>query len=219
MIIGISGMISSGKSSLSDKLQKHYENAKLLHEFDENDEVFNTFLKWLYEKKPDLTIGFQSYIVESHSTKFNQMMKDYLASNPNMQKDHIFLDRFSLEHYIFAKIILQQKGERYLKAYDALFEHLITEDELPDIAIYLDINFDTFQKRIFQRGRASEVDNWEANYDYFKHLHANYYSTFLELCKKYNLKRVVIDTNNMTEEQVMQKAIEIIDNYAKDFKK
>ncbi|CRH45571.1 Uncharacterised protein [Mycoplasmopsis arginini] len=45
MIIGISGMIAAGKSSLSEKLVEHYPNSLLLHEFEENDEVFNTFLK------------------------------------------------------------------------------------------------------------------------------------------------------------------------------
>ncbi|MBN0919468.1 deoxynucleoside kinase [[Mycoplasma] gypis] len=214
MIIGISGMISSGKSSLSEKLHKEYKTSKMLIEFDEDDEVFNTFLKWLYEKKPDLTIGFQSYIVESHSTKFNKVIDDYQAQGLNPKKDHIFLDRFSLEHYIFAKINLMQKGKRYLEAYDALFEHLITEHELPDLAIFLDINFETFKKRIFQRGRKSEIDNWEKNIDYFKILHESYLATFEELAKKYNLKYEVIDTNNLTEQEVLAKAKEIIEKYS-----
>ncbi|MGV2393630.1 UNVERIFIED_CONTAM: deoxynucleoside kinase [Campylobacter lari] len=45
MLIGISGMISSGKSTLTKKLHEYYKGSKQLKEFEENDEVFNTFLK------------------------------------------------------------------------------------------------------------------------------------------------------------------------------
>ncbi len=216
MIIGISGMIAAGKSSLSEKLHKHYETSMMLHEFDEDDEVFNTFLKWLYEKKPNLTIGFQSYIVENHSSKFIEMSTKYKEMGLNAKNDHIFLDRFSIEHYIFAKLILQEKDKRYLEAYDALFEKLISKDELPDLSIFLDINFETFKKRIFERGRESEVDNWEANYDYFKNLHENYLKIFKEIAQKFNLNYVILDTNNLNEKQVLAEAIQIIENYSKE---
>ncbi|TPE57419.1 deoxynucleoside kinase [[Mycoplasma] falconis] len=215
MIIGISGMIAAGKSSLSEKLHKHYKTSLMLHEFEEDDEVFNTFLKWLYEKKPNLTIGFQSYIVENHSTKFTEIVKKYTENNYKYENDHIFLDRFSIEHYIFAKLILAEKGQRYLDAYDALFERLISEEELPDLAIFLDINFDTFKKRILKRGRESEVNNWEQNYEYFKNLHTNYLKIFKEIAQRFNLNYVILDTNNLTQKEVLEEAIKIIDEAAK----
>ncbi|AZG68821.1 deoxynucleoside kinase [Mycoplasma struthionis] len=211
MVIGISGMIAAGKSSLAEKLHKHYKSSFMLHEFDEDDEVFNTFLKWLYEKKPNLTIGFQTYIAENHSAKFAEIMDKYHEANLNYAKDHVFLDRFSLEHYIFAKLILLEKSEKYLEAYDALFEKLVTSEELPNLAIYLDISFDTFKKRIFERGRETEVDNWDENYEYFKNLHANYLKIFKEIAQRFNLNYIIIDTNNLTEEQVFDKALEIIE--------
>ncbi|AWX42815.1 Deoxyguanosine kinase [Metamycoplasma cloacale] len=213
MIIGISGMIAAGKSSLSEKLHKHYSSSIMLHEFEEDDEVFNTFLKWLYEKKPNLTIGFQSYIVENHSTKFTEIVKKFNEIERHYEKDHIFLDRFSIEHYIFAKLILKEKGQRYLDAYDALFEKLISKEELPNLAIYLDISFETFKQRIFQRGRESEVDNWELNYEYFKNLHANYLTIFKEIAERFNLTYEIIDTNNKTEEEVFNEAISIIEKH------
>ncbi|MCU9932500.1 deoxynucleoside kinase [Mycoplasmopsis cynos] len=45
MLIGISGMISSGKSTLSQKLNEHYKSSMILEEYDENNVVFNTFFK------------------------------------------------------------------------------------------------------------------------------------------------------------------------------
>ena len=192
MIIGISGMIAAGKSSLSEKLHKYYKTSMMLHEFEEDDEVFNTFLKWLYENKPNLTIGFQSYIVENHSSKFAEILTKFESMKLDEIRDHIFLDRFSVEHYIFAK--------------------LITKSELPNFSIFLDISFDTFKKRIFQRGRESEINNFSENYEYFKNLHENYFKIFKEIAKRFKLKYYIIDTNNKTEEEVFLEAINIIDN-------
>lgn len=212
MIIGISGMIAAGKSSLSEKLHNYYKTSIMLHEFEEDDDVFNTFLKWLYENKPNLTIGFQSYIIENHSTKFAQLIEDFNKLKLNKINDHIFLDRFSVEHYIFAKLILSKKEKKYLEAFDALFAKLITKSELPDFALFLNISFDTFRKRIFQRGRKSEIENFDANYSYFKQLHESYFEIFKQIAKKFNLKYFVIDTDGLTENQVFDKAIEIINH-------
>ncbi|AZZ65513.1 deoxynucleoside kinase [Metamycoplasma phocicerebrale] len=216
MVIGISGMIAAGKSSLSQKLAKYFPNSLLLHEFEENDEVFNTFLKWLYEKKPNLTIGFQSYIIENHSSKFNEIYEQ-LKKMPEENR-HLFLDRFSIEHYIFAKLILKQKEAKYLEGYDALFSKLITKKELPDLVIFLDISFDTFKKRIFERGRKTEIDNWDSNYAYFKNLHENYFKLFKELAEKYNLNFKIVDTNDLTENQVFKKVLTIIEEEQKNEK-
>ncbi|SYV90061.1 Deoxyguanosine kinase, partial [Metamycoplasma alkalescens] len=105
-----------------------------------------------------MTIGFQSYIIENHSDKFANIFKE-LQTKENKDR-HLFLDRFSVEHYIFAKIILEQKNKKYLEAYDALFSKLITKEELPELVIFLNINFNTFKKRIFERGRKEEIENW-----------------------------------------------------------
>ena len=212
MVVGISGMIAAGKSSLTEKLHKHYDKSLLLHEFEEDDEVFNTFLKWLYENKPNLTIGFQSYIVENHSAKFEMIIEEFKKQKLDPKNDLILLDRFSIEHYVFAKLILSKKSMKYLQGYDALFQHLIRKTELPDFAIYLDISFDTFKKRIFERGRDSEVNNFEQNKAYFEELYANYFKIFKEIAGRFGLKYYVIDTNNLTEKEVMHKAIEIINN-------
>ncbi|WGI36953.1 deoxynucleoside kinase [Mesomycoplasma lagogenitalium] len=215
MIIGISGMISSGKSTLTTNLVKKFDNSEMLLEFNENDEVFNTFLRWFYEQKENLTIGFQTYIIENHSSIFVKKISEFHEKNKkNKVKGHFFLDRFSLEHYIFAKINLAHKEEKYMRAYDLAFKELITESELPDLAIFLDLNFETFKKRFFKRDRSVETDNWEKNKNYFETLYKNYKSIFIQLCKDYNLKYEIIDTNNLTEEQVQKEAEKIINYYA-----
>ncbi|SYV92542.1 Deoxyguanosine kinase, partial [Mycoplasmopsis synoviae] len=47
MIVAVSGMISSGKSTLVKKLNSHYENNSLyLDEYKKDDEIFSTMLRW-----------------------------------------------------------------------------------------------------------------------------------------------------------------------------
>ncbi|WP_406617044.1 deoxynucleoside kinase [Mycoplasmopsis adleri] len=219
MLIGISGMISSGKSTLTKNLTRHYRTSIMLEEFEENNEVFNTFLKWLYEKQPNLTMGFQAYVVENHTTKLNELIDEFNLLGKDWHSDHIFLDRFSIEHYIFAHVNLKPKGKKYLQGYDALFEHLITKDETPDLAIYLDMTWDTFKKRLFERGRKVEIDNFYANEEYFKELFDVYKKLFEKQAKKYNLNYFVIKTDNLNEKQVLEEAIKIIDNYYSTYKR
>ncbi|WP_029608881.1 deoxynucleoside kinase [Mycoplasma simbae] len=213
MLIGISGMIGSGKSVLTKKLLQHYPSSIMLKEFEEDDEVFNQFLEWLYNKTPNLTIGFQSYVVESHTSKLAELMQKFNELGKKHSKDHVFLDRFSIEHYIFANVNLTPKGQRYLDGYDALFNELITEDETPDLAIYLDMSFETFKKRLFARGREVETQNYAQNEEYFKHLHSVYRTIFESQAKKFGMDYIIIDTNNLSEEEVLQKAVQIISDF------
>ena len=145
------------------------------------------------------------------SEYFADVIKEFNEKKLDKIKDHIFLDRFSVEHYIFAKLILSKKEKKYLEAYDALFSKLISKEELPDFAIYLDITFDTFKKRIFERGRESEINNWNENLDYFKELHENYLTIFKEIAAKFGMKYIIIDTNNKTEKEVFNEAVKIIE--------
>ncbi|QZX48923.1 deoxynucleoside kinase [Mycoplasma sp. E35C] len=213
MLIGISGMVASGKSVLSKRIHEHYKTSMLLKEFKENDVVFNKFLEWLYEKQPNTEISFQAYICENHSTKLEEIWQEFKRTNKNPDHDHIIVDRFCIEHNIFATLILSKKGEKFLNAYQSMFDAMIDEKEIPDIAIFLDLNFENFKKRLFLRNRDVEVVNFDQNLEYWKELHQNYRKKFEFLCNKYKVNAYYIDTNNLTEEEVFQKAIEIIDNH------
>ncbi|WP_027120653.1 deoxynucleoside kinase [Mycoplasmopsis lipofaciens] len=213
MVIGISGMISSGKSTLTGKLVKYFPKSLMLKEYEEDDEVFNTFLKWLYQKQPNLTIGFQSYVVENHTSKLTECFQNFDNLGYKHKENFIFLDRFSIEHYIFANVNLKAKGQRYLEAYDALFENLITDEETPDLAIYLDMSFDTFKNRLFSRGRQVEIDNWNKNETYFKELYDLYKPLFINQAKKYNLDYVIINTDNLSEKEVFEETVKVINNF------
>ncbi|WP_029512545.1 deoxynucleoside kinase [Mycoplasmopsis iners] len=217
MIIAISGMISAGKSTLAKGLNNFYQDSILLEEFQKDDQVFNTFLKWLYEKQPNIDIGFQAYILENLSHSFGETMKLFNQKGYKKEKNHIFLDRFNLEHYIFAVATLANKKPKYLKAFDAMFNEIFDVKENPDLAIFLDISFETFTERIFARGRKEEIDNFEINKAYFQQLHDLYKELFVALAQRFNIPYKIIDCNNKTNVQVLSEAIQIIEtfNFAK----
>ncbi|MCE6056022.1 deoxynucleoside kinase [Mycoplasmopsis agalactiae] len=217
MIIGISGMISSGKSTLVKKLSDYYPNSIFIEEFSEDDPVFNTFLKWCYEKQPNTDIAFQSFLIESLTDSFYKHKEEFLK-NHNIIEDHIFLDRFILEHYIFAKATLSKKNKKYFEAFDKLFAHIYDSKCNPDFALFIDINWETFKQRIFQRGRKVEIDNFYENEEYFKHLLSIYKRTFVDLASKYNIPYAIIDSNNKSNSNVLSEATVAIANYLKNKK-
>ncbi|QIW62550.1 deoxynucleoside kinase [Mycoplasmopsis gallinacea] len=216
MLIGISGMISSGKSTLSKKLAHHFkENSILLDEFMEDDDVFNQMLNWFYERKENLDLAFQAYVVSKHIACVSDTVKLFNEKKLKEDSDFIFLDRFSAEHYVFAKVNLSHLPKKVIRSYDALFNNLVSEHDVPEFAIFLDVSFENFKKRIFERGREVEINNWEKNKDYFQVLYNTYKKTFIKIANKYNIKYEIIDTNTLNEEQVFEKALELLNTYKK----
>ncbi|WP_027121285.1 deoxynucleoside kinase [Mycoplasma leonicaptivi] len=211
MKISISGMIGCGKSTLSKALHKHFKNSFLLEEFKEGDVVFNTFLKWVYEQEPNIDIAFQSYIIESLSNSFKKAEQEFLK-NYNHKDNFMFLDRFNVEHFIFAAVTLDKKPKKYLEAFEKLFDHMIDLKDNPDFAIFLDANFEVIKQRILKRGRKVEIDNFKNNENYFYKLHLIYKNMFVDLCDKYKIKYKIIDTNNKTDKEVLEETISILKN-------
>ncbi|MBD5788602.1 deoxyguanosine kinase [Mycoplasma synoviae GX11-T] len=211
MIVAVSGMISSGKSTLVKKLNNHYENNSLyLEEYKKDDEIFSTMLRWFLEKRENINLSFDLYVLNHHIESLKEIYEEF---NEKFTKDdYLFLDRFPAEHAIFNKMDLVTNLNHKL-AYDKALDNLLVNQIKPDLVLYLDIDFKTFQNRLTQRSRPEEVDNFENNIDYWKNLHMFYKQYFLELCKKYQIKYQIIDTNNLDEGQVLTKAFSLIETF------
>lgn len=211
MIVAVSGMISSGKSTLVKKLNSHYENNSLyLDEYKKDNEIFSTMLRWFLEKRENINLSFDLYVLNHHIESLKEIYEEF---NEKFTKDdYLFLDRFPAEHAIFNKMDLVTNLNHKL-AYDKALDNLLVNQIKPDLVLYLDIDFKTFQNRFTQRSRPEEVDNFENNIDYWKNLHMFYKQYFLELCKKYQIKYQIIDTNNLDEGQVLTKAISLIETF------
>jgi deoxyadenosine/deoxycytidine kinase len=190
MRIAIGGMIAAGKSSMAKRVAKEFE-LKLIDEFEGDDEVFNTILKWLYEGKENVEMLLQIYFIHNQYLKHVEYEDDYVV------------DRDVIEHWIFAQNNLQ-KQPRVLNMYNGLFHAYMNDIKLPDHYFILDIDWDNFKERIYKRNRSVEIENFEKNKDYFKGLLENYTDMLVAQCVIYQIPYSVIDTNTKNKEEVSQ---------------
>lgn len=188
MKIAIGGMISSGKSTLAKRISDA-TGIPMMEEFDSNDEVFNTLLGWLYEGRENIEMLLQIYFLHSHWLK----QRKY--------NGHFIVDRDIIEHWLFAQHNLAATPV-ISNMYGGVFHAYMNDVVLPDLYIILDINWKNFKERVFARGRQQEIDNFAASEEYFRGLIANYTEKVKAQCVIYNVPYVVIDTNELTSDEV-----------------
>jgi deoxyadenosine/deoxycytidine kinase len=196
MKFAVGGMIASGKSTLVDTLSQKL-NLQKMDEYDKNDEVFNTLLKWLYEGKQDVEMLLQIYFLHKHWKTQKQMKGD------------LIVDRHIIEHWLFAQINLSNKPE-VLNMYNGLFHQYMNSIDHPDLYIILDMDWDTFKERIMKRGREQEIENFGQNEDYFKFLMDDYVRKLVAQCEIYDIRYIVLDTSGRTQEEIAKASEEII---------
>ena len=197
MKIAVGGMIGVGKSTLTKKLGEHY-GLPIMEEFEANDEVFNTLLTWLYEGKPNVEMLLQVYFLHTHWLRQKEM------------NDSCVIDRDIIEHWLFAQKNLA-KYPKVWNMYNGLFHQYANDWRKPDLYIILDLSWDEFKRRIFARGRESEIKNYYANEDYFKSLISDYVELLKAQCVIYKIPYVVVNTDNMNEDEVFDKVKTIVD--------
>ena len=189
MKIAVGGMIASGKSTLVESLAKTFGYAKM-DEFDKDDEVFNTLLKWLYEGKENVEMLLQIYFLHKHWCSQKQLKGDTIV------------DRHIIEHWLFAQINLEKFPE-VLNMYNGLFHQYMNNITQPAHYILLDVDWDSFKERIMKRGRPSEKDNFEKNKGYFKHLLDNYIKKLVAQCHIYDIPYTIINTSASVKQEVL----------------
>ena len=199
MKFAVGGMIASGKSTLVKTLAENL-NLQRMDEYDKNDEVFNTLLKWLYEGKKDVEMLLQIYFLHKH-----------WKTQKNIKGD-VIVDRHIIEHWLFAQINLAKTPE-VLNMYNGLFHQYMNSIDHPDLYIILDMDWDTFKQRIMIRGREQEVENFGQNEDYFKFLMDDYVRKLVAQCEIYDIRYIVLDTSGRTQEDVARASEEIIKLY------
>lgn len=122
-------------------------------------------LRWFLEKRENINLSFDLYVLNHHIESLKEIYEEF---NEKFTKDdYLFLDRFPAEHAIFNKMDLVTNLNHKL-AYDKALDNLLVNQIKPDLVLYLDIDFKTFQNRLTQRSRSEEVDNFENNIDYWK---------------------------------------------------
>jgi deoxyadenosine/deoxycytidine kinase len=194
MKISVGGMIASGKSTLVKRLGEALE-LPVMEEFERDDEVFNTLLRWLYEQKNNVEMLLQIYFIHNHW--LNQVKYD----------GSFIVDRDLVEHWLFAQHNLK-KMPTIMNMYNGVFHAYMNQVKKPDLYIVLDVGWENFKKRVMERGREQEIENFAKNEAYFKDLISDYTTKVVAQCSVYDIPYVVINTNGMTEDEVFNRAME-----------
>ena len=180
MHIAVSGNIGSGKTTLTEKLAKHYGWKA---EFEAVDN--NPYLPDFYEDMKRWSFHLQVYFLNS---RFNQIKKIQESDTPTIQDRTIYEDA-----YIFAANLYKSQlmTERDYANYLSLFDSMIAHVKAPDLLIYLKADIPKLVGQIEKRGRTYETT---MRIDYLKNLNTHY-EEWISGYKEGKL--LIIDVNNL----------------------
>lgn len=178
--IAICGNIGSGKTTLTEKLAKHYGWLALFESVENNP-----YLRDFYEDMSRWAFHLQIYFLNSRFRQVNEIQQ---SGRTIIQDRTIYEDAF-----IFAAN-LHRSGhisERDYQSYLDIFNSMIDFVKPPDILIYLKADIPKLVHQIEKRGRDYE---YAIRLDYLKNLNEHYENWL----GSYKLgKLLIIDVNNL----------------------
>jgi len=178
--IAICGNIGSGKTTLAEKLAKHYGWIPLYESVEENP-----YLRDFYGDMTKWGFHLQIYFLNS---RFRQVIQIRTNQRPTIQDRTIYEDA-----YIFAAN-LHQSGhinERDYQSYRNIFDSMIEFVKPPDLLIYLRADIPKLVEQIEKRGRDYENS---LRLDYLRKLN-EHYETWID---NYSLgKLLILDVNKI----------------------
>lgn len=158
--IAICGNIGSGKTTLTEKLAKHYGWYPMYEAVDKNP-----YLKDFYEDMTRWAFHLQIYFLNS---RFRQITEIHSSDITTIQDRTIYEDA-----YIFAANLYKSGHilERDYQSYLDIFHSMIRFVEPPDLLIYLKANIPKLVAQIQKRGHQYED---AMRIDYLKNLNKHY---------------------------------------------
>lgn len=180
MHLAVSGNIGSGKTTLTEKLAKHYGWKA---EFEAVDN--NPYLPDFYEDMKRWAFHLQVFFLNS---RYNQIRKIQDNNENTIQDRTIYEDA-----YIFAANLYKSNllTERDYWNYRSLFDSMIQHVKAPDLLIYLKADIPKLVGQIEKRGRTYET---AMRIDYLKNLN-QHYEDWIENYQEGKL--LIIDVNNL----------------------
>ena len=178
--IAICGNIGSGKTTLAEKLAKHYGWLPLYESVDQNP-----YLRDFYGDMTRWAFHLQIYFLNTRFKQVNQIREN---ERTTVQDRTIYEDA-----YIFAAN-LHQSGhitDRDYESYLDIFNSMISFVKPPDLLIYLKADIPKLVQQIEKRGRDFE---YSIRLDYLRKLN-EHYENWIE---NYKLgKLIIIDVNKL----------------------
>lgn len=195
--IVVGGMIAFGKTTLVNELSKNIKEVCVINEFHENDNLSNLLLEKMYEREDSLIYSsvFQLYFVLQRFTSY--------IKNCN-QKCLTIFDRSIFEDRLFA--LENIKKASVVKYYESLWKEIsneiIYEHGIPKLYVILSGDWKLFEKRLFERNRVVEIKNFQKNKKYFQKILSIYEKYMINVCKKFNIRYLILDANKPLEQKV-----------------
>jgi len=178
--IAISGNIGSGKTTLAEKLSKHYGWTPLYESVEHNP-----YLRDFYQDMTRWAFHLQIYFLNSRFRQINEIRSN---ARTTVQDRTIYEDA-----HIFAKN-LHKSGhisDRDYQSYLDIFNSMIDFVKPPDLLIYLRSDIPKLVRQIQKRGRDFE---YAMRLDYLKNLN-EHYETWIGNYKEGRL--LIIDVNDL----------------------
>ncbi|MGY6558101.1 MAG: deoxynucleoside kinase [Nitritalea sp.] len=180
MHIAVSGNIGSGKTTLTEKLAKHYGWTATFEAVDDNP-----YLSDFYEDMKRWSFHLQVYFLNS---RFNQIRQIRESQETVIQDRTIYEDA-----YIFAANLFRSQliSERDYQNYLSLFHSMVAFVQPPDLLIYLKADIPKLVGQIEKRGRSYEN---AIRIDYLKNLNTHYEDWIAQYQEG---KLLIIDVNQL----------------------
>lgn len=158
--IAVAGNIGAGKTTLSEKLARHFG-----WEVHYEDTTNNPYLSDFYDDMQRWSFNLQIYFLNS---RYQQILNIRSGDKTVIQDRTIFEDA-----YIFAPNLHEMglMGRRDFENYFTLFKNMSAQISPPDLLIYLQASIPTLVKHIHSRGRSYEGS---MSLDYLKRLNKKY---------------------------------------------
>lgn len=180
MHVGIAGNIGSGKTTLAQKLGKHYGWDVQLESVEDNP-----YLQDFYKDMSRWSFHLQVYFLNS---RFNQIARIRASERGTIQDRTIYEDCYIFAANLYKSgYIVDRDYHNYLELFKSMIRHV----QPPDLLIYLKADIPKLVANIEKRGRSYEE---LIRIEYLKNLNQHYD----EWIGNYELgKLLVIDVNNL----------------------
>lgn len=197
MHIATAGNIGSGKTTLTERLAKHYNWQSHFEDVDDNP-----YLNDFYEDMQRWSFNLQIFFLNN---RFKQILNIRKSGKTVIQDRTIYEDACIFAPNLHAMGLMPTRD---YETYISMFELISSLIQPPDLIIYLRASVPALVNQIQNRGRKYES---AIRLDYLQRLNERY-EAWISTYKLGKLLVVDVDTNNFSENQEdLRKVINKID--------
>lgn len=167
--IAVAGNMGAGKSTLVERLAKHYKWEAVLEAVDTSPDLTNPYLADFFDDMARWSFNLQVFFL---TARFKQHREIQVGMRSAVQDRTIYEDA-----EIFARNLYEMNvmSERDFKTYQLIYNEFIPLLKPPDLVVYLQASIPKLVSNIEKRARVYES---KVKFDYLKRLHTQYESWY-----------------------------------------